>query len=103
QREGSDRTMCDIEGVPIAGSVIFSQARKQVLKTTHGHYPAPLKAIEVMEYGMSSGVEKGLAREVDEVVPLIMGPVAQNLVRLFFLMQDAKKDKIAAKPLEVHE
>src|SRR5256885_8476437 len=49
---------------------------------TRGHYPAPLAALEVMEYGMSHGVERGLAREVDAVAPLILGDVAQNLVRL---------------------
>jgi 3-hydroxyacyl-CoA dehydrogenase / enoyl-CoA hydratase / 3-hydroxybutyryl-CoA epimerase len=103
KRQASERTRFYIEGNPIARSVIFSQARKQVMKSTHGHYPAPLKAIEVMEYGMSAGVERGLAREVDEVVPLIMGDVAQNLVRLFFLMEDSKKDKYAARPLSVHE
>jgi len=34
---------------------------------------------------------------------LAMGDVAQNLVRLFFLMEDSKKDPYAAKPLEVRE
>ena len=103
KRHGSDRTKFYIDGNPLARSVIFSQARKQVMKNTHGQYPAPLKAIDVMEYGMSAGVEKGLAREAEEAAPLILGDVAQNLVRLFFLMEDSKKDKIAAKSLEVHE
>ena len=103
KRQGDERTRFYIEGNPIARSVIFSKARSAVLKQTHGDYPAPLKAIEVMEYGMSAGVERGLVREVEEVIPLIMGDVAQNLVRLFFLMEDAKKDRIAAKALEVHE
>ena len=74
---------------------------KAVLAQTHGHYPAPLKAIEVMEYGMSAGVERGLEREAQEVVPLIRGDVAQNLVRLFFLMEESKKDRISAKPRDV--
>ena len=62
-----------------------------------------LAALDVMEYAMSHGVERGLAREVDAVVPLIMGETAQNLVRLFFLMEDAKKEKISAAPIEVTE
>jgi 3-hydroxyacyl-CoA dehydrogenase/enoyl-CoA hydratase/3-hydroxybutyryl-CoA epimerase len=90
-----------VEGNPLARKVIFGKARKAVMESTHGHYPAPLKAIDVMEAGMSGGVERGLQREVDEVVPLIMGDVAQNLVRLFFLMEEAKKDPIAAKPRDV--
>ena len=100
-RRDGDRTKLYIEGNPLARRIIFGKARKAVKEQTHGHYPAPLKAIEVMEYAMSAGVERGLEREVEEVVRLIQGDVAQNLVRLFFLMEDAKKDRIAAKPREV--
>jgi len=101
RRQNETRTRFYIEGNPVARSVIFSKARKAVLADTHGHYPAPLKAIEVMEAGMSGGVEAGLQREVEEVAPLILGDVAQNLVRLFFMMEESKKDKIAARPREV--
>jgi len=112
KRRGSGRTKFYIEGNPLARRVIFNKARKAVLSQTHGHYPAPLKAIDVMEYGMSAGIERGLAREVDEVVPLIVGStngstagsdVAQNLIRLFFLMEDSKKERIAAAPAEVRD
>jgi 3-hydroxyacyl-CoA dehydrogenase/enoyl-CoA hydratase/3-hydroxybutyryl-CoA epimerase len=104
KRRGSDRTKFYVEGNPLARRVIFSKSRKSVLGLTHGHYPAPLKAIEVMEYGMSSGVERGLAREVEEVVPLITsGDVAQNLIRLFFMMEESKKERIAATPVEVRD
>jgi 3-hydroxyacyl-CoA dehydrogenase / enoyl-CoA hydratase / 3-hydroxybutyryl-CoA epimerase len=110
KRRGSSRTKFYVEGNPLARRIIFSKARKAVLAQTHGHYPAPLKAIDVMEYGMSAGVERGLAREVDEVVPLIVpstsgtaGDVAQNLIRLFFLMEDSKKERIAATPINVRD
>jgi 3-hydroxyacyl-CoA dehydrogenase/enoyl-CoA hydratase/3-hydroxybutyryl-CoA epimerase len=38
----------------VGRKIVFSQARKSVLKLTHGHYPAQLKAIEVIEktYGI---------------------------------------------------
>ena len=101
KRRGGARTKFYIEGNPLARNVIFSKARKAVIEQTHGDYPAPLKAIEVMEYAMSAGVERGLQREADEVGPLILGDVAQNLVRLFFLMEDSKKDPFAAKPREI--
>ncbi len=101
KRHDGARTKFYIEGNPLARAFVFKQARKAVLEETHGHYPAPLKAIEVMEAGFAEGVERGLAREVEEVVPLITGEVAQNLVRLFFMMEDSKKDRVAAKPREV--
>ena len=101
KRKGGTRTKFFVDGNPATRKFIFNKARKAVLDKTHGQYPAPLKAIDVMEYGMSGGVERGLAREVDDVVPLIMGEVAQNLVRLFFLMEESKKDRIAATPRNV--
>ena len=103
KRRGGGRTKFYVEGNPLARSVIFSQARKGVMEETRGHYPAPLAAIDVIEYGMSHGVERGLAREVEVVAPLIMGDVAQNLVRLFFLMEESKKERIPARPVEVTE
>jgi 3-hydroxyacyl-CoA dehydrogenase/enoyl-CoA hydratase/3-hydroxybutyryl-CoA epimerase len=110
KRRGGDRTKFYVEGNPLARRIIFGKARKAVLAQTHGHYPAPLKAIEVMEYGMSGSVERGLAREVEQVVPLIVGSpgesgsdVAQNLIRLFFMMEDSKKERIAATPIDVHD
>ena len=102
KRKAKGRTKFYIEGNPLARSIIFSKARKAVLKQTHGHYPAPLKAIEVMDYAMSTNVERGMAREVDEAAALVNNEVAQNLVRLFFLMEESKKDPYAAKPREVH-
>lgn len=101
KRKVPGRTKFYIEGNPLARSVIFSKARKAVLQQTKGHYPAPLKAIDVMEYAMSAGVEKGMAREVDEAATLVGNDVARNLVQLFFLMEESKKDPIAAKPKEV--
>lgn len=102
KRKGGTRTKFLLEGNPVARNIVFNKARKAVMKTTHGHYPAHLAALDVMAYGMAHGVEKGLEREAEAVAPLIMGDVAQNLVRLFFLMEESKKDPIAAKPRDVH-
>ena len=103
KRKGGGRTKFYVEGNPLARSVIFGKAKKAVLAQTHGHYPAPLKAIEVMEYAMSAGVERGMQREADESAALVGNEVARNLVQLFFLMEESKKDPIATKPLEIHD
>ena len=101
KRKVPGRTKFYIEGNPLARNVIFSKARKAVLSQTHGHYPAPLKAIEVMEYAMSAGVARGMQREAEEAAALVNNEVAQNLVRLFFLMEESKKDPYKVKPLDV--
>jgi 3-hydroxyacyl-CoA dehydrogenase/enoyl-CoA hydratase/3-hydroxybutyryl-CoA epimerase len=101
KRKRGGRTKFYVEGNPLARKFIFSQARKAVLKQTHGHYPAPLKAIEVMDYAMSTNVERGMAREVEEAAALVNNEVAQNLVRLFFQMEESKKDPYTAKPRDL--
>ncbi|MEO8032929.1 MAG: 3-hydroxyacyl-CoA dehydrogenase NAD-binding domain-containing protein, partial [Acidobacteriota bacterium] len=101
RRRGSDAMKFYIEGNPLSRRVIFGKALSSVMSTTHGHYPAPLRALEVMDVGLSKGVEAGLAAEVEAVAPLILGDVAQNLVRIFFLMESSKKDTLGAKPATV--
>jgi len=101
KRKGGTRTRLFVEGNPIARSVIFSKARKAVLAQTHGHYPAPLKAIEVMEHAMSAGVERGMQREAEEAASAVGNDVAKNLVQLFFLMEESKKDPYSAPARDV--
>lgn len=103
QRNVPPRTKFFIEGNPLARKLIFRKARQAVLKQTGGHYPAPLAAIDVIDRGLSAGIEAGLAREVEAVAPLIMGDVAQNLVKLFFLMEESKKDPVSAKPRDIRD
>lgn len=85
------RTKVLVERNPLARKVIFSKARQSVLEKTGGHYPAPLEAIRVMDLTFSSGLEASLDAEAKAAASLITGDVAQNLVRLFFMMEEAKK------------
>jgi 3-hydroxyacyl-CoA dehydrogenase/enoyl-CoA hydratase/3-hydroxybutyryl-CoA epimerase len=97
------RTKFYIEGNPLARKLIFRKAKQAVIKQTGGHYPAPLAVLDVIDHGLSTGVDAGLAKEVDTVAPLILGDVAQNLVKLFFLMEESKKDPVSAKPREIRD
>ena len=104
KRRVPGRTKFYIEGNPLMRNFIFNKARKAVLKQTRGHYPAPLQAIDVMEYAMSAGVERGMAREADEAAKSFeKNDVAKNLIQLFFLMEESKKDPYPVKPREVRE
>ncbi|MBV8969617.1 MAG: enoyl-CoA hydratase/isomerase family protein, partial [Verrucomicrobia bacterium] len=75
---------------PIA-SGIAAQARKKALAKTRGHYPAPLKALEVAVAGLSASHGQSLENERREFVALGQTPTAQNLIRVFFLQERAKK------------
>ena len=72
-------------------TAIASQARKKTLEKTRGHYPAPLKALEVVVAGLKSTHAVSLENEKKALVELAKGEVAQNLLRVFFLQERSKK------------
>ncbi len=70
--------------------LLLAQARKTVLKKTHGHYPAPLKIIDVLAVGLEQGLEAGLAAEGEAFAALHDTEAHRQLVRLFLAMQQRK-------------
>ena len=81
-----------LEGNPVGRWLVFLQARKNVLARTKGHYPAPLKALEVIRRGLGMRLERALELEAEAIADLLVGEVSKNLVHLFFLSEKAKKD-----------
>ncbi len=76
---------------PLARDFVKRQAEKTVRRQTRGHYPAPLKALELVVRAPGIPLPAGLEEEARGVAPLIAGPVAKSLVGLFGLSEDAKK------------
>jgi len=72
--------------------VVFRQARKAALAKTKGHYPAPLRAIDAVEYGYQKGFAKGLEREAQLFGQLAVSDVARRLMEIFFAQTALKKD-----------
>ena len=70
-----------------------SKAIKNVIKTTGGVYPAPLKAIDVMVKGLGGSREESLKLEQKAFAELLTSDVAVNLVNIFFLQERSKKTK----------
>lgn len=70
-----------------------SKATKNVLKTTGGVYPAPLKAIDVMIQGLGVTRNESLKLEEKAFTELLNSDVASNLVNIFFLQERSKKTK----------
>jgi 3-hydroxyacyl-CoA dehydrogenase / enoyl-CoA hydratase / 3-hydroxybutyryl-CoA epimerase len=83
-------------------AVVLRQARKQVLRQTRGHYPAPLAAIGVMRRSAGKPLRQALAIEAEAVGRLIATPVSKNLIHVFRLMEGAKKagPKAEVRPVE---
>ncbi len=51
-----------LDGNPLGRRLVFRGARRQLLKQTKGNYPAPLAALEAVEYGFGHGL--AAAREI---------------------------------------
>jgi 3-hydroxyacyl-CoA dehydrogenase/enoyl-CoA hydratase/3-hydroxybutyryl-CoA epimerase len=86
-------------------SVVFSQARKSVLKMTHGHYPAQIKAIDVISKTVGASREKAMKLERDGFVECAATDVSKNLIHVFYLTEMVKKQSgvsgvdVKAKPV----
>ena len=76
----------------LARKIIFSQARKKALKTTKGHYPAPIKILDVVEQGLATDLQSALKVEADGFAELLMTPVSKQCVNIFFATTELKKD-----------
>ena len=76
---------------PLGRALLFSQAKKRVLAQTKGHYPAPLAILDVLRRGHAS-TQRSFELEVEHAKTLLPGAVSKNLVHLFFLNENAKKD-----------
>lgn len=72
--------------------IVFDKAREATLKTTHGHYPAPIKALEVIQktYGWTNRSE-AISIERDGLAEMAVSPVSKNLIHVFYLTEMVKK------------
>ena len=99
-------TRAALEGNPIGRRLLFSEARKQLLKKSGGHYPAPERALEVVREGLEKGFEAGERAEARAFAELLTTEVSARLRELFFATTALKKDTGvdgAAKARPVHK
>jgi 3-hydroxyacyl-CoA dehydrogenase/enoyl-CoA hydratase/3-hydroxybutyryl-CoA epimerase len=87
-----------LEENPLGRSLLFSQARKQLLKKTRGQYPAPERALEAVKHGYEKGFAEGLAYEARAFGELAVSDVSRRLVEIFFAQTALKKDTGVADP-----
>ncbi len=88
-------------GAPGLKSLAVAKARKQVVSRTGTHYPAPLEFLELLSSRLGSPRAAHLDAEARALGRLLATPVAANLIRLFFLGQDAKRQVKGAKGARV--
>ncbi|WP_025563091.1 3-hydroxyacyl-CoA dehydrogenase NAD-binding domain-containing protein [Psychromonas sp. SP041] len=75
----------------LARLYILKKAHQNVMKTTKGLYPAPLAVLEV--YRKKCNFEEGIQRELSAFSNLAPTDVCKNLISLFFLNEQVKKEQ----------
>ena len=80
-----------LDGTAPGRALVLRAARKQVLKRTGGHYPAPLKLLDVVRKGAGRTIAQSLELEAEGVGALLESPVCGNLLFLFQLREGARK------------
>lgn len=80
-----------MDGTAPGRALVLRGARGRVLKRTGGHYPAPLKVLDVIRRSSGRRVAEGLEIEARAVGDLVVSPVCKNLLFLFQLRESARK------------
>lgn len=86
-------------------ALVYKKTKQEVMKASKGHYPAPVKALEVVERTYKkTGLEEGLRIEREEFAKLAVGDISKNLIQVFFTSEALKKDdgtKTKAQPKDI--
>lgn len=83
-----------IEAAVLGPLLIYPTARKNVLKRTKGHYPAPLRTIDLIQATYGSRDFAGACKEESLAFSdLATTDVSKNLIKLFFMNERYKKRK----------
>jgi 3-hydroxyacyl-CoA dehydrogenase/enoyl-CoA hydratase/3-hydroxybutyryl-CoA epimerase len=86
------------EGNPLGRAIVVRQAKRRTLAKTRGHYPAPLRAIDVVAAGVAGGEAVGFVAEARAIGELVTSPVAKSLIHVFRLIERGKRDTEGAPP-----
>jgi 3-hydroxyacyl-CoA dehydrogenase/enoyl-CoA hydratase/3-hydroxybutyryl-CoA epimerase len=72
-------------------ALVFRKARDGVMEKTHGHYPAPLAALQAVEAGYDNA-DAGYREEARLFGEMAVTEVSKQLIFLFFATTALKKD-----------
>ncbi|MBW3534584.1 MAG: enoyl-CoA hydratase/isomerase family protein [Gemmatimonadetes bacterium] len=94
-----------VEDTAPGRKLVLRTARKRVMAQTGGHYPAPLRILDLLDETLGGSVERSLRREAEVAGELIATPVSKNLLHVFRLRERARKETgapagVVGKPVE---
>ena len=76
---------------PLSVAILTPIVRRRLLRKTRGHYPAIMKAFEVMTRGIIQSISDSLALEREGILELAQTSACRNLLNVFFMRERAKK------------
>lgn len=71
--------------------IVLAAARKRVRERTGGHYPAPLRILEILKATAGGSPERSLDAEAAACSELLVGTVSKNLIHVFRMREAARK------------
>lgn len=71
--------------------IVLAAARKRVKAQTGGHYPAPLRILEILRQHLGGSVDKSLEAEARAAAELVVSPVCKNLIHVFHMREASRK------------
>lgn len=77
--------------LPMGQSIVFKQARKNVLEKSKGFYPSPLKILETVQNSLNLPLSEAFKLEADAFENLLQRSETGSLMNLFFINQDLAK------------
>ncbi len=87
-----------LTGTLLGRLVFFRKAKAEVVKSSRGHYPSPLKSLIILDKFRLANREDSLAAEAKSFGELWATDVSHNLVNLFLMAEAAKRDSGTTLP-----
>ena len=80
-----------LDGTTLGRKLVLRTARKKVLSSTGGHYPAPLRILDILDKHLGGSLETSLSAEARLAAELVVSTVSKNLVHVFQMREAARK------------
>lgn len=90
---------------PIGRVLLFKKARKDIMRRSKGHYPAPLAILRLIKKTYNKNFYRGLKQEAYYFSELAITKISKNLISIFYISESLKKDageKEKCIPVDIH-
>jgi 3-hydroxyacyl-CoA dehydrogenase/enoyl-CoA hydratase/3-hydroxybutyryl-CoA epimerase len=90
-----------LDGTSLGRRLVLASAHKRVVAQTGGHYPAPLRILQVVRQSYGRPLSAALELESQAGGELIASEVSKNLLHLFTLREESRKENTTeCEPVE---